>query len=99
MLDFYLIADDQPRPKDPGKSMLVYAGGLEDDTFHNLQKKGVIDERFDYYSDFRWGTELIEQIKQSIWKKNLERDTDVQKLMELLHIAEENGSGLMAYGD
>jgi hypothetical protein len=99
MLDFYIIEDDKPKPSNPGQSNLTYAGGLDDRTFDNLQRKGIIDGRFDYYSDFRWGTELIEQIQKTVQTKRMEKDSDVQSLLVLLEIAGRQKSGLIAYAD
>lgn len=99
MLDFYIIEDDKPKPNDPGQSHLTYAGSLDDKTFDNLQKKGIIDDRFDYYSDFRWGTQLIGQVRKTIQNKSMEKDSDVQLLLKLLDIAGRQNNGLIAYGD
>ena len=99
MLDFYIIEDDEPKPNDPGRGSLIYAGGLDDMTFDNLQRKGIIDDKFDFYSNFRWGTSLIAQIRQTIQKKNMESDSDVRALVVLLDLAERHESGLIAYGD
>lgn len=48
-------------------------------TKHFAICKGIIDKRFDYYSDFRLGTVLIKQIRQNILQKQLQADTDVKK--------------------
>jgi hypothetical protein len=96
MLGFYLIDDNKPKS---GPTGLKYAGGLDDETFYSLQDKGIIDERFDYYKDFRWGTEILKQIRQTIIKKNIKVDADVKKLFALLDIAEKNNTGLIAYCD
>jgi hypothetical protein len=99
MLDFYIIEDEKSKPSDPGQSNLTYAGGLDDKTFDRLQRKGIIDDRFDYYSGFRWGTQLIGPIRQTIKNKKMEKDSDVQALIILLDIAGQESSGLIAYGD
>jgi hypothetical protein len=99
MLDFYIIEDDKAKPSTLGQHNLTYAGGLDDKTFDNLQRKGIIGDRFDYYSNFRWGTQLIEQMRQTIQKKKMEKDSDVQTLVTLLDIAGRQNSGLIAYGD
>lgn len=97
MLDFYLIDDEYIKPNYPKE--LTFAGGLENQTFENLQRKNVIDSRFDYYSDFRWGTTLIKQVLENIIKRDLQADTDVQQLVKLLEIAAKNKNGLIAYAD
>lgn len=99
MLDFYIIEDDQPKPSNLGRNNLTYAGGLDNKTFDSLRRKGIIDDRFDYYSDFRWGTQLITQIRKAIQNEKMEKDSDVQSLLTLLNTAEQKKSGLIAYGD
>ena len=97
MLEFYLINHDQVKPNSPQEKKHV--GGLDDHTFENLKRKGIIDTRFDYYSDFRWGTAIIKQIHERIWQKQIQSDTDVKELRKLLDIADKEQSGLIAYGD
>lgn len=99
MLDFYIIKDDQPKPNYPEQLGLEFAGGLDNKTFENLQNKGIIDKRFDYYSDFRLGSLLIEQIRQTIIQKQLQADNDVKKLTQLFDTADKKQIGLIAYGD
>jgi len=99
MLDFYTIKDDQAKPNHPEQLGLEFVGGLDDKTFDNLQNKEIIDRRFDFYSDFRLGTLLIKQIRQTILQKQLQVDIDVKKLTQLFDAADKNQSGLIAYGD
>ena len=99
MLDFYIIKDDQAKPNAPKQADLEFAGGLDDETFDNLQNKGIIDRRFDFYSDFRLDTALIRQIRQTISRKQLQSDVDVKKLNQLFDIADKRQCGLIAYGD
>jgi hypothetical protein len=99
MLDFYIIKDDQPKPGYPEQAGLEFVGGLDDKTFDNLQNKGIIYKRFDYYSDFRLGTVVIKQIRQNILQKRMQADLDVKKLIHLFDIADRQQSGLIAYGD
>jgi hypothetical protein len=99
MLDFYIIKDDQVKPNYPEKLGLEFVGGLDDKTFDNLQNKGIIDRRFDYYSDFRLGTLLIKQIRQNILQKQLQADNDVKKLTQLFDTAHKKQCGLIAYGE
>lgn len=98
MLDFYFISDDQSKPNN-GPSVLDFAGDLDDKTFSNLQKKGIIDNRFDYYSDFRWSELLLKQIRERIDLKQMQTDTDVVKLLRLIDAALNQKSGLIAYAD
>jgi hypothetical protein len=97
MLHLYIIPDDQPRPDKA--SILPLAGELDETIVENLQQKGIIADRFDIYSTFRWGTDLIQQMRQTIQKKNMNRDADVQQLVKLFDIAEKNNCGLLAHGD
>ena len=99
MLDFYLIQDDQPEPEYPEQAELEFAGGLDYKSFENLRAKGLIADRFDYYTDFRWGTDLIRQINEQINKKSGESDSDVKQLIDLLDQAIQKESGLIAYCD
>nr|WP_294779719.1 hypothetical protein [uncultured Flavobacterium sp.] len=99
MLDFYTIKDDQPNPLYPEQEGLEFVGGLDVKTFENLQSKGIIDKRFDYYSDFRLGTVLIKQMQQNILQKHIQADLDVKKLIFLFDVADRQQSGLIAYGD
>ena len=99
MLDFYIIMDDQPKPNNPVQESLLYVGGLDDKTFENLKQKNIIDCRFYYYSDFRWGTNLIKQMQQTIKKNKLEMDNDIKALTALFDLADQKKSGLIAYGE
>lgn len=99
MLDFYIIKDDHPEPEYPEEVGLIFVGGLDLKTFDNLQNKGIIDKGFGYYTDFRLGSVLIEQIRQNILQKQLQADTDVKKLLDLFDEADKKQSGLIAYGD
>ncbi len=99
LLDFYLLQDSQHRPNSPEQLGLEFVGALDDQTFHNLQKKGIIPERFDFYSDFRLGTIILMQIRKMILLKNLESDTDVSKFLEMVRKALEKECGLIAFGD
>ncbi|MDR2272068.1 MAG: hypothetical protein LBF27_14275 [Sphingobacterium sp.] len=99
MLDFYIIEDDQAMPNYPEEFGLQFVGGIDYGTFTNLQSKGIIDPRFDYYSDFRLDTLIIKQIRENILQKQLQADTDIIKLTQLFTFANEKESGLIAFGD
>ncbi|MGI4832096.1 MAG: hypothetical protein ACRYFK_01405 [Janthinobacterium lividum] len=58
MLDFYFIADEQPN--DDSGEQLHYAGSIKIEEFGMAQKSGLIDAT-DYYTDFRWTSQQIEQ--------------------------------------
>lgn len=51
MLDFYIIGDAQAKPSYPEQLELEFIGKLDCKTFDNLQNKGIIDRRFDFYLD------------------------------------------------
>ena len=97
MLDFYLISDSEEKPKPDKLDNLDYAGGLGSDIYDRLVKKGIIDSRFDYYSDFRWGNQLVKQIES---KANIfNTDSDVIKLKKIIDKAINKELGLIAFGD
>jgi hypothetical protein len=98
MLDFYIIKDEQPKPNYPEQVNLEFITGLDSGTFDNLIRKGIIDSRFDYYSDFRWDSYLIEQINSKVSKiKN--SDSDIDKLNLIIKKALELKCGIIAYCD
>jgi hypothetical protein len=99
MLDFYLISDEETKPAYPEKIGLVLAGSLDNETFERLKRKQVIDGRFDYYTDFRWSRALTMQMRSKILQHQLQADSDVQKLLNLLNLADQHNSGLIAYAD
>ncbi|KXX69452.1 hypothetical protein [Flammeovirga sp. SJP92] len=97
MLDFYLISDSAVKPKPDKLHSLDYVGGLESDIYDRLIKKGIIDSRFDYYSNFRWGNQLVRHLDSKI--KEFGSDSDVSVLKRIIEIALSSGTGLIAYGD
>ncbi|MBB1643639.1 hypothetical protein [Sphingobacterium sp. UME9] len=99
MLDFYIIDDKQVKPDFPEKAGLVFAGQLDEKTFSSLQQKGIIATQFDYYTDFRLNTALIKQIQQIILDKGFQMDTDIKSFTQILDIASNKQSGLIAYSD
>lgn len=99
MLDFYFLQDNESQPNYPEQAHLSYAGELDDLTFKNLQDKKVIGKQFEYYSDFRWTTEVICQMERIISENKLQDDTDVQQLISIFEAAAVKKSGLIAYGD
>jgi hypothetical protein len=99
MLDFYLIFDDETKPSYPEQIGLEYAGGISFNAFENIKNIGVIDNHYDYYSDFRWNSMIIKQISEKIKQKNMKNNTHVKFLIEILDKAILNNSGLIAYCD
>ncbi len=99
MLDFYLIHSDQPKPDWPEKANLVHAGSVEMRRFDNLHKKGLIEARFDYHTDFRWSNAYLKQMYDSLHSAHLQNDTDVKAFALILEKALAAKSGLIAYAD
>ncbi len=97
MLDFYIIPDSKGKPKPDKLNELEYVGGLEPEVFDRLVRKGFIDSRFDFYSDFRWGSQLIKQININIREYN--NDSDVNHLKKIIGKVQDVESGLIVYGD
>ncbi len=84
MLDLYLITD---------KGTKQHLGGLEEDHFENLKKKGIINMRYDYYKDFTLRQEEILQMQKNIHLKGLENDPEVAHLLSFLFtVSAVNGS-------
>ena len=71
---------------------------LDSKTFEGLTKKGIIDSRFNFYSDFRWNRKLIEQISTRISNQK-NSDSDIEKLNIILKKALDFESGIIAYSD
>jgi len=97
MLDFYIISDSERKPKSEELGKLNYAGGIEIEMFDRLKRKGVIDLRFEFYSDFRWSNQLIKQIESKAKEFNLDTDIDIFK--KIIKKAIEAESGLIAIAD
>ena len=60
-------------------------------------KKGIINSKFDYYSDFRWENQLIKQIESKA--NNFTKDSDVNRLKEIIDKEINKEFGLIAFGD
>lgn len=99
MLDFYIIHDEQSKPSYPAKANLEYVGGLDDGTFENLKSKGLIESRYDYYSDFRWNSSFVKRKYNSLLSHKNQSDSDVRKLIEFVSKAKNIDCGLIAYCD
>ncbi|MEO8254688.1 MAG: hypothetical protein ABI554_09930 [Flavobacterium sp.] len=97
MVDFYLIHDEQITPESP--SDLEFIGNLDHKTFQNLKTKKIISNNYDYYSDFRWNTPIIKQIFEHCIKQETQKDTDIDQLKQILSIAKNRKSGLIAFAD
>lgn len=98
MLDFYYIADTTHFKPD-GTDALEKAGSIELNVFDRLQRKGIIDSRFDYFSDFRWSAVLVKQLVEKASAGKFVHDTDVKQLLHILLPAMDRGTGLAALAD
>ncbi|MBB6500688.1 hypothetical protein [Pedobacter cryoconitis] len=99
MLDFYLIPDHQRQPGYPEEVELELAGELDYKTFGNLQKSGIIGSNYDYYTDFRWDTDIIKQICHKINLNQRLHHGDIENLLAILNKARSLNMGLLAYAD
>ncbi len=97
MLDFYIISDSEGKPKPDKLKNLDYSGGLESEVYERLVRKGIIDSRFDFYTDFRWNNQLVEQIETKT--KEFHSDSDVKALKKIIDKAINTKSGLISFGD
>ncbi|MEM6297782.1 MAG: hypothetical protein AAF740_03735 [Bacteroidota bacterium] len=99
MIDFYLISDEATKPKNLQGEALTYVGGLSHDVFYRLQNKGVVGGQYDYYSDFRWSTIVIQQLINRTNEVKFKDDFDVGKLLKIINHAQKSNLGLIAYCD
>jgi hypothetical protein len=97
ILDFYLLSDEKPKPHTVHD--LTFAGQLGEESFHYLVEKGFVDNRFDYYADFRWNSALVDQILKKISDKDFERKNPVVDLLVILQKAKSANCGLIAVAD
>ncbi|WP_324678808.1 hypothetical protein [Hymenobacter sp. GOD-10R] len=99
MLDFFLIDDSQPRPN--RNFNLEYIGGIEDELFYELRKEGIIEPWFDYYSDFRWGSEIIARILLKLQQrpKSAALQKEEKEFAAILQKAVDAKAGVLAFGD
>ncbi|GAB5564132.1 MAG: hypothetical protein Wins2KO_11950 [Winogradskyella sp.] len=96
MLDFYLINDEQSKPNYPEQLNLEFVSGNDYEAYERLLTKGVIDQRFDFYSDFRWSSHMIKKLFNKTKEK---QDSDFTILNNILRKAMDKNSGLVAYSD
>lgn len=94
MLDFYLIADEQP--SHTPSSQLRRVGGVEDEEFAMAQHLGLIEAHADYYGKLRWSSQQVGH-KLLLLASCPMRDTTA--LQAILHQAQAAGLGLAAWGD
>lgn len=105
MLDFYKIPDETSKPDWPEKINLEWVDGLELNDFDDLKNKGLIAERFDFWTDFRWNRKSTLELYDLILKKYPELREDkltiksVNKLFNIVDNAVKENIGLIAYCD
>ena len=100
MLDFYLLKDHLPKPK--SFSTKEHVGGLEYDEFENLKKLGIIEQHLDYYADFRWGLQDVERklkMISEVAKDKRDIEIEIKEIQDILILAFNSNSGLLAIGD
>lgn len=98
MLNFYVVKDEQPNSNSLKKVTMELAGSLHEQAFEDLQQKKMIEERFDYYSDFRWSRGQVHQ-KFTQLKTQSTKEASVVTFLAILEKAVHQQSGLMAYSD
>jgi len=98
MLDFYLISDSELTPKPDKLDELEYLGGLHEDVYGRLIKKGIIENRYDYYSDFRWTSNDVKLIVER-FKNISSHDSDVRLLKKITEKAIKSSFGIITLCD
>jgi hypothetical protein len=106
MLDFYLIDDEQAKPSYPEQTNLEYAGGINLATFEELQRLRFIEDRFDFWTDYRWSNQQVKQKSDVLIKdypdlpENRYKPEKPEKtLWMILEKAVRTGQGLIAFAD
>jgi len=96
---FLFNTGSSAQPGYPEEIELELAGELDYKTFENLQKTGVIESNYDYYTDFRWDTVNIKQMCDKIKHNQRLYHLDIEKLLVILNRARSLNMGLLAYAD
>lgn len=99
MLDSYLIRDSQNQSSK--ELILERVGGIEDDLFFQLQAEDIIEPWFDYYSQFRWGNELVARMLLKLQQKpkTTALTKEYKAFILILQTAVDRNYGLMGFGD
>jgi len=99
MLDLFLIDDSQPRPN--RNSKLEHIGGIEDELFYQLRSEGIIDPWFDYYSNFRWGSETVAHVFLKLQQrpKSATLQKEEKVFSAILQKVVDARAGLLAFSD
>lgn len=105
MLDFYIIDDETDTPSYPEKNELEWAGSLNLKQFEDIQKKQLLPDMLEYYSNFRLKQEITLERYENILLRypTLRKDKfnveSIVKLYGILRLAVESNQGLITYGD
>ena len=94
MLDFYLVENDILTHNKIAKNERL--GSMDFAEFEELQKKKIIQSHLDYYKDFRWTNEQVNNMLKSLVTDPNYRD---YKLTAILEKAATHNSGLLANAD
>ena len=79
---------------------MVYLGGIEANTFSQLQAEGIIEARFDYYGDFRWSSEVVAKMLLMLQMKQKPTSFEREAVFTaILQKAVDVRSGIAAFGD
>ncbi|TGE04926.1 hypothetical protein [Hymenobacter fodinae] len=99
MLDLYLIHDTQ-NMSSKGLA-LERVGGIKDELFFQLQQEGIIEPWFDYYSKFRWQSELVKRMVIKLQKRFsvAPLPKGYELFVSVLNKAARSNSGLLAIED
>lgn len=105
MLDFYLIDDEIETPDYPEKNDLKKVGSLELKHFEDVQTKGLLSPKFEFYSDFRLNQEEVSilfetiQLKYPEVKDSTLRIESIVQIYDIFKLAVQNKRGLVVYCD
>jgi len=98
MLDFYLIPDSEPTPRPEKVDELEYIGGIDEVAYTRLIKKGIIENRYEYYSDFRWSSKEVKQIAEYL-KNKPNDDSDINILKTIIERTLNSKTGIISLCD
>ena len=105
MLDFFLIADEEPTPDEPGE--LKQVGGLELDEFDRLKRFGFfVTSRASYFDDWRLSSTELDTELENTRRRRTElteisgfRSREIDNWESILSRAGNNSRGIVAFCD
>lgn len=98
MMDLYLISDSIDNPKSPEKDTVKYIDGVKDIEFDELKRFKLIEDKLDFYTDFRWKYSEVE-LKIKSAKANLSQSATLSKFLSILEQAAINKQGIIGFCD